>query len=193
MDNIAPDKYNAALARYRSFGLRLRQILASPNDLVITPEIKALYDFYKNYDMKTWALLTGASGAGKTYLTVLLAKRLIRFEQKSVYYFTSEGMRSELNAMTFEAREMKRQELMNCDLLIIDEIGRSTGTEAYKNHMFEIINYRYDELKPVILISNLSARELFKGGSMFDEAFQRRVESAGMIFYFEKTFLKEAL
>ncbi|HFQ9372191.1 ATP-binding protein, partial [Klebsiella pneumoniae] len=46
------------------------------------------------------------------------------------------------------------------DLLIIDEVGIQFGSEAEKMIMFEIINTRYERLKPTILISNLPKDEL---------------------------------
>lgn len=46
------------------------------------------------------------------------------------------------------------------DLLIIDEIGVQFGSDAEKLIMFEIINTRYERMKPTILISNQSKEEL---------------------------------
>ncbi|MCX2643592.1 ATP-binding protein, partial [Klebsiella pneumoniae] len=46
------------------------------------------------------------------------------------------------------------------DLLIIDEVGIQFGSKAEEMIMFEIINTRYESLKPPILISNLPKDEL---------------------------------
>ncbi|MBL1506063.1 ATP-binding protein, partial [Klebsiella pneumoniae] len=46
------------------------------------------------------------------------------------------------------------------DLLIIDEVGIQFGSKAEEMIMFEIINTRYERLKPTILISNLPKDEL---------------------------------
>lgn len=46
------------------------------------------------------------------------------------------------------------------NLLVIDEIGVQFGSEAEKIILFEIINERYEAMKPTILISNLSQQEL---------------------------------
>ncbi|WP_248637800.1 ATP-binding protein, partial [Citrobacter koseri] len=46
------------------------------------------------------------------------------------------------------------------DLLIIDEVGVQFGSEAEKLIMFEIINTRYERMKPTILISNQTKEEL---------------------------------
>ncbi|EJF3060091.1 ATP-binding protein, partial [Escherichia coli] len=44
--------------------------------------------------------------------------------------------------------------------LIIDEVGVQFGSDAEKLIMFEIINTRYEYMKPTILISNQSKDEL---------------------------------
>ena len=42
------------------------------------------------------------------------------------------------------------------DLLILDEVGVQFGSETEKMILFEIINGRYEQLKPTIVISNLA-------------------------------------
>lgn len=44
----------------------------------------------------------------------------------------------------------------NLDLLIIDEIGMQFGSDTEKMFMFDIIDGRYENIKPTILISNLN-------------------------------------
>ncbi|SNB82159.1 DNA replication protein DnaC [Kingella negevensis] len=45
------------------------------------------------------------------------------------------------------------------DLLIIDEVGVQSGTEAESRALFDVFNERYQNLKPTILISNLDAAD----------------------------------
>jgi len=45
------------------------------------------------------------------------------------------------------------------DLLIIDEVGVQSGTEAESRALFDVFNERYQNLKPTILISNLNAED----------------------------------
>ena len=49
---------------------------------------------------------------------------------------------------------------INPDLLILDEIGLQHGSEAEKIILFEILNERYMQCKPTILISNLDINDL---------------------------------
>ena len=50
--------------------------------------------------------------------------------------------------------------LHNFSLLIIDEVGVQNGTENERNILFEIIDGRYQEMKPTIIISNLGKDEI---------------------------------
>ena len=70
-------------------------------------------------------------------------------------------------------------------LLIIDEIGLQYGTKMERIELFDIIDYRYNEMLPTIIISNLYKPELIKevGQRIYDrllsncECFEFRVKS----------------
>ena len=68
------------------------------------------------------------------------------------------------------------------DLLIIDEVGVQFGTETEKQILFEIINERYENLRPTILVTNLSLTNLkeFVGDRVID----RMKENGGKIIVF---------
>lgn len=56
------------------------------------------------------------------------------------------------------------------DLLIVDEIGRQFGTDTERMILFEIINERYEQRKPIIAITNLDGPNLseFVGAAALD-------------------------
>ncbi|NHX33749.1 ATP-binding protein, partial [Escherichia coli] len=64
----------------------------------------------------------------------------------------------------------------NPDLLIIDEVGVQFGSEAEKLILFEIINTRYERMKPTILISNQTREEL---GAFIGERVIDRMSDGG--------------
>jgi DNA replication protein DnaC len=49
---------------------------------------------------------------------------------------------------------------VDAELLVVDEVGVQYGTDADKIILFDILNRRYQDVKPTILISNLSLPEL---------------------------------
>ena len=69
------------------------------------------------------------------------------------------------------------------DLLILDEVGVQFGSDAEKMIMFEVLNERYQNMKPTILISNLLPANLqeFVGERVMD----RMKENGGRILQFD--------
>ena len=69
------------------------------------------------------------------------------------------------------------------DLLIIDEVGVQSGTEAESRALFDVFNERYQNMKPTILISNLSP-EGFKA-AVGDRIADRVKEDGGEVLIFD--------
>jgi DNA replication protein DnaC len=63
------------------------------------------------------------------------------------------------------------------DLLIIDEIGVQRGTEDEQVILFDIINRRYRDLRPTILLTNLSGKAMreFMGPRIIDRLMERAI------------------
>lgn len=56
--------------------------------------------------------------------------------------------------------EIVKNRMMNTDLLILDDLGIRSGSEAFLNELYDIIDYRTSEMKPMIITSNLHLNEL---------------------------------
>ena len=50
--------------------------------------------------------------------------------------------------------------LIHLDLLILDEVGMQFGSDAERLLLFDVLNGRYEELKPTVLIGNLAVDAL---------------------------------
>lgn len=108
-------------------------------------------------------LLCGGAGTGKTHLAVALAKALL----DEGYTVRFAGVRAILR----EIRDAWRPDapdregdvvdrLVGHDLLIVDEVGMQFGSETEKLLLFDVLNGRYENLKPTVLISNLPVEAL---------------------------------
>ncbi len=137
--------------------------------------------------VQTWAdrkaageglLLCGRQGTGKTHLAVAICREIATGGDEDVFITTAsriirafrrswngEGEMSEFDTLKFYSEK---------DLLVIDEIGVQYGTESERNILFEVLNNRYEDLLPTILISNLPVTELakFLGDRALDRLFQ---------------------
>jgi DNA replication protein DnaC len=63
------------------------------------------------------------------------------------------------------------------DLLIIDEVGVQRGTEDEQMTLFDVLDRRYSELRPTILLTNLGGRAFadFLGPRIMDRLRERAV------------------
>jgi DNA replication protein DnaC len=136
-----------------------------------TPEQKKAFDicqgYADNFDEHLKAgrcmLLLGSLGTGKTHLAIAIANRLIRCQGVSAIYRTVGGVLAEIRS-SYDARDVTEEEVMRSlvapKLLILDEAGATKPSEFELATLFRIINGRYEQLLPTIVISNLPADEL---------------------------------
>ncbi|MNL75123.1 DNA replication protein DnaC [compost metagenome] len=68
-------------------------------------------------------------------------------------------------------------------MLVLDEIGVQHGTDTERMLMFSILNERYNQMKPTILISNLAREPLEK--YLGERAFDRMREGGGRMVVFD--------
>ncbi|XUA17467.1 ATP-binding protein [Citrobacter sp. OP27] len=109
-------------------------------------------------------VMCGKPGTGKNHLALAIARYVIEQHQSSVIFTTALKIAREFKSTWSKASTRCEDDVIGfftcADLLIIDEVGVQFGSEAEKLIMFEIINTRYERMKPTILISNQNKEEL---------------------------------
>ena len=131
-------------------------------------------------------VLTGGPGTGKTHLACAVGNQVIEQDLAAVRFVTvSEMLRCIKETYRKDATTSESDVIagfVGCDLLIVDEIGVQVGSEHEKLLLFEVLNGRYQNLAPTILISNLSADELekFLGHRVMD-----RYRECGVVLAFD--------
>lgn len=127
---------------------------------------KICLDYAGNFENKleagTSLVFVGNYGTGKTHLACSIAQEIMKKGYSVLYANTSKALRKVKD--TWNGGTEKEQEAINYfirpDLLILDEIGLQYGSEAEKIILSEILNERYMQPKPTILISNLDINDL---------------------------------
>jgi len=66
---------------------------------------------------------------------------------------------------------------------VIDEVGASRDNDFERMSIFEVVNKRYEEMKPTVLVSNLSAAKF--EASVGDRTADRLREGGGFVLLFE--------
>lgn len=109
-------------------------------------------------------VMCGKPGTGKNHLALAIAKHVIAEHQSSALFTTALRVARKFKSSWGKNAEITEQEVIETytrpDLLIIDEVGVQFGSDSEKLILFEIINTRYEKMRPTILISNLPKDEL---------------------------------
>ena len=110
-------------------------------------------------------IFSGGTGTGKTHLGCAVAKAATEQHLAVSLFMPVVAMLRHIMSTYSRTSDRSEKEAIadlvkSPDLLVIDEIGTSTGSDHEKKLLFEVINERYQNLKPTILISNLTVAEL---------------------------------
>lgn len=109
-------------------------------------------------------VMCGKPGTGKNHLALAIAKQVIAEHQSPVIFTTALRIARDYKSTWSKGSARSEDDVIRYytqpDLLIIDEVGVQFGSEAEKLIMFEIVNTRYEKMKPTILISNQTKEEL---------------------------------
>ena len=125
-------------------------------------ECKEYVENFKNE--KGSILFTGNTGCGKTFLSNCIARELIR-RYFSVVYLTATDMFDILAGSRFsggdddEAKD-RASYILDCDLLIIDDLGTEMTTQFTVSALYQVVNGRILSGKPTIVSTNLPDSEL---------------------------------
>lgn len=109
-------------------------------------------------------LFFGEVGTGKSFLSGCIAKEILD-RGFSVVYFSASALFNLLSKYAFEtgSKEMlykTYEDLYNCDLVIVDDLGAELSNSFTNSQFFTFLNERQLAGKSVIISTNLSLEEL---------------------------------
>lgn len=113
-------------------------------------------------------LLVGGYGTGKTHLAASIANKLMD-NGIPVLFDTFSGHLSKLKTEFNGGKNVYLSQMKNVDMLILDDIGKEKISEWSQSVMFDVINYRYEHLYPIVMTSNLKSDSLkeYLGGAVW--------------------------
>lgn len=106
----------------------------------------------------------GTVGTGKSFLSGCVAKELIE-KGNLVIYFSATRLFNKLSRCAFQ-RENRGElnsfldDLFECDLLIIDDLGTELTNSFVASQLFSCLNERHIRKKATVISTNLSLQEL---------------------------------
>jgi len=138
-----------------------------------------LADYCKKFpNIKPNIVLSGATGTGKTYSAQIIANNLLD-RDFNVHFTTSFAMVRAFQkyAQSFGRDEDAIDTFLDCDLLIIDDLGAEpTIKNVTQEHIYNIINERLIQNRPFIITTNLNPAGLLQ---KYDQRIASRILSAG--------------
>ena len=122
--------------------------------------------YIKNFDTKFDNLLFyGGAGSGKTFLVNCIAKELID-KSYTVLYLSAVAFFDLLSNITFNKGsssafgQVTMHEILECDLLVIDDLGSEMANSFTDSALFDCLNNRLIHHKSTIISTNLSLEDL---------------------------------
>lgn len=126
----------------------------------------------------------GSVGTGKTHLASSIIQEL--YDTKRVRMIRVIELIRILKETWQRGAERTERDVIDyfgsVDVLILDEVGIQFGSETERMFMFDIINTRYDNMLPTILISNLDINNLKE--ILGEQAVDRLREDGGKVLVF---------
>ena len=111
--------------------------------------------------------LIGRPGTGKNHLAI----SILREWGKGRIVKLSEMVREiRLSYSDGSSEQGRIESFARMPLLILNEVGVQRGTDAERNLVFEVLDMRYENMLPTVLISNLNIQGIkdFIGGRVID-------------------------
>lgn len=125
----------------------------------------------------------GPCGTGKTHLACGIAHEAIKRGHTALFVSVSTLIRKVRASWGTKTEEEVLKVFTDCDLMVLDEVGIQAGTENERNILFDVLNTRYADMRPTIVISNLKLVEItnYLGTRIID----RLSENGGQVVPFK--------
>lgn len=146
------------------------------------PKLEQLRTYARNWDTvrqeNIGLLLWGPPGSGKTFAAACTANYLMESHWPGdcdVRMATFGTILTNLLAASPQEKARYVSCLINCDLLILDDLGMERQTEYAREQIFNVVDGRYLANLPLIVTTNLTLQELKNPSSLPEKRIYDRI------------------
>ena len=141
-------------------------------------QMKTVYEYCRDWAKdfsrrSTGLIMLGKTGLGKTHLSLAILGVVIN-KGYSVYYNSVQNIMDRLQKEHFGKTTYNEDsiegDLYESDLLILDDLGAEFSTQFTVAELYNILNTRMINSKPIIISTNLTVREI-------EEKYSQRIAS----------------
>ena len=137
-------------------------------------------------DKRNGLLIFGGIGSGKTHLAAAIANQMIDRGIPSLFATFSTHLEHIREEFDHTGQKKYLSMMKNTPILVVDDLGKEKKTEWSQQILFDVVNYRYEHLLPIIITSNFSADGManYVGGAIWSRLFEMcgAVETKGKDF-----------
>ncbi len=166
------------------FNQEARQIFARniPTNIRKLPwdEIEVKVKTQGNY------LFIGDAGTGKTVNAIWLARQAL-LQGKTARFMTATECLNKMNDNQLSNKSLFN-EILDCDLLVLDDLGREKYTEKRLENFFSLINKSYGDMREIIITANEECLEKLNTISDFNAIADRIMGMCKRIEFKGKSF-----
>jgi DNA replication protein DnaC len=143
-----------------------------PKRQALSVAVEFASEFAGHAERGTTVIFSGKPGTGKSHLA--LAAAMVVMKSSTALYINALDLIRMVRDTWRRDSEMSEVAVLNdltsVGLLVIDEIGVQYGTDGEQVILFDVLNRRYRDLMPAILLTNLGAKGMkeFLGERSFD-------------------------
>ena len=120
-------------------------------------------DYAENFTPDSEGLfMYGKTGLGKTHLSLAIANEVIN-RGYDVYYGSIQTIMDKLEGEHFgrlPREDSIKEDILTCDLLIIDDLGAEFATQFTNAELYNILNSRMLSSLPTIISTNLDMKDI---------------------------------
>lgn len=125
-------------------------------------------------DKRNGLLIFGGIGSGKTHLAAAIANQMIDRGIPSLFATFSSHLEHIREEFDHTGQKKYLSMMKNTPMLVIDDLGKEKRSDWTQQVLYDVINYRYEHLLPIIITSNFDADGManYVGGAIWSRLYE---------------------